>query len=69
MKRDGLNFVQIRANPSWEVGEHFIIYVIKYYHGIHLCMMYLYKKTKKAQIIVQKNATPHKLSRGGYDLL
>jgi len=31
--------------------------------------MYLHEKRKKAQMIAQKNATPHKLSRGGYDLL
>jgi len=32
-------------------------------------MMYLQKKRNKAQIIEQKNTTPHRLSQGGYDLL
>jgi len=32
-------------------------------------MMYLQENRKKAHMIAQKNTTPHKLSRGGYDLL
>ena len=33
-------FVQSRTNPKWEVGEHFIIYVILSYHGIHNLYVY-----------------------------
>jgi len=32
-------------------------------------MMYLQEKRKKAWIIIQNNTIPHKLSKGGYDLL
>ena len=32
-------FVQSQTDPSWQVCEHFIIYVIKSYHEIHnLCL-------------------------------
>jgi len=32
-------FVKSRTDPKWEVGEHFIIYVIKSYNGFHnLCV-------------------------------
>ena len=64
-------FVQSRTDPKWEVGEHFIIYVILSYHGIHNLYMYdvLIGKEEVSSYDCTKSTTPHILSRGGYDLL
>jgi len=36
---------------------------------IDMCVVFMQEIRNKAQMIAQKNTTPHRLSRGGYELL